>query len=133
MRASSRSKRLSVAFFIYGFLLFTAGALFAQDSTAHDKTGLLGPVIDNFWPVIVTFLTSLTVKIAAKWDTFARAHEAIKWVALYVFALIYNKGAALIGLAGVDPLAPVFALSAVQMTAAALVFKFGSHAVPKVA
>lgn len=104
--------------------------LAAQDSTAVDRTGLLGPVIDHFWPVIVVFLTSLTVKIAAKWSAFAATHEAVKWVALYAFALLYNKLAGVLGLVAVDPTAPVFALSAVQTAAAALVFKFGQHRTP---
>jgi hypothetical protein len=121
--------------FVLGFLLVTAGALFAQASTTAptDKLGLFGPVLDHLWPVITTFLTSATVWIVAKAnDGFARTPEPVKWIALYAFALAYNKGAMWLGLVQVDPLAPVLALSAVQTGAAALVFKFGQHKVPYV-
>jgi hypothetical protein len=104
-----------------------------QGTTVVDRTGLLGPVIDKFWPVIVTFLTSLTVKIVAKVsDGFAKTSEPVKWAALYGFALLYNIAAKWLDIAAVDPTAPLFSLSAVQMVAAALVYKFGQHKVPVV-
>ncbi len=123
-----------VLVFVLGFLLVTAGALWAQDSTVVvDRTGLFGPVLDKFWPVIVTFLTSLTVKIIARANAgFARTGELVKWVALYAFALLYNLLSGWLNLAAVDPTAPVFALSAVQMAAAAGVYKLARHRTPTV-
>jgi hypothetical protein len=108
-------------------------ALLAQDSTVVvDHTGILGPVVDHFWPTIVTFLISATVWIVAKANAgFARTSEPVKWAALYAFALLYNKLAGWLGITTLDPMAPVLALSAVQTTAAALVYKLAGHAPPK--
>ena len=108
--------------------------LLAQDSTVVvDHTGVLSPVLDHFWPLLVTLLTSATVWIVAKVNEgFAKTPEAVKWAALYGFALLYNKLAGWLGMTTLDPLAPVLALSAVQTTAAALVYKLAGHAPPKV-
>jgi hypothetical protein len=116
-------------------LILWAGVLAGQDTAAvHDKTGLFGPVIDKFWPVVVTFLTSLVVKgIALVNQGFAKTSAAVKWAALYAFALLFNFGARWLGITEVDPLAPVFALTAVQTAAAALVYRFGQHKAPEVA
>ncbi len=119
--------------FVLGFLLTTAGALWAQDSTVADQTGIFGPIVDKIFPVVVAFLTSLTVKaISAANAGFAQTSEPVKWIALYAFALAFNKIAGLLGITGVDPLAPVLGLSLVQTVAAAMVYKFGAHRVPEV-
>jgi hypothetical protein len=100
---------------------------------AQDRTGLFGPVIDNFWPVIVTFLTSLAVKAIAMANAgFAKTSEPVKWLALYAFALLFNLFARWVGITEVDALAPAFVLSMVQTGAAALIYKFGQHKVPTV-
>lgn len=130
-----RPTRLHYALaFVFGSALVLAGALYAQDSTVVvDHTGLLGPVIDKFWPTIVTFLISATVWVVAKANVgFAKTPEPVKWAALYAFALLYNKAAGWLGITSLDPTAPVLALSAVQTTAAALVYKLAGHAPPKV-
>lgn len=108
--------------------------LLAQDSTVVvDRTGIFGPVIDNFWPVIVTFLTSLTVKIVAGANAaFARTSEPVKWAALYFFALAYNLLAGWLHISAVDPSAPMLGLGLVQTVAAAMIYKFGQHRVPTV-
>ncbi len=75
-----RSSLPYLAAFVVGFaMVFSAGVLMAQDSAiVHDRTGLFGPIIDKFWPVIVTFLTSLTVKLIAKANAvFARTGEPV--------------------------------------------------------
>lgn len=122
---------------ILGLCLLMAGAphlLYAlqQDTVVvHDKLGIFGPVLDKFWPVIVTFLTSLTVKaIALANKGFARTSEPVKWAALYFFALLYNLFAHWVGLPELDALAPVLTLSLVQTGAAALIYKFGQHKTP---
>lgn len=136
MRSTPERRQSFVVAFLLGFFAFVMGAvaLHAQDTTVVvDRTGLFGPLIDKFFPVIVTFLTSLTVKIIAKVNEgFARMPEPVKWAALYGFALLYNLAAGWLSLTTVDPTAPVFAISAVQMGAAALIFKFGQHRVPAV-
>ncbi len=107
--------------------------LHAQDSTVvvRDRIGLFGPVLDRFWPVIVTFLTSLTVKVIANANAgFARTSEPVKWAALYGFALLYNLFAHWVGISEVNALAPAFGLAAVQTGAAALIYKFGRHKTP---
>lgn len=124
-----------VVAFIVTFL-FVVAVGHAQDSAVvvHDKTGILGPVLDNFWPVIVTFLTSLAVKIVAEANKgFARASEPVKWAALYFFALLFNTLARFLGISELDPSAPMLGLGLVQTVAAALVYKFGQHRVPTVA
>ena len=58
----------------------------AQDT--QDRTGLFGPVIDHYWPVIVTFLTSLTLKVVAQFNAgVAKLPEPAKWGILYGIAL----------------------------------------------
>jgi hypothetical protein len=106
--------------------------LVAQDSTVVvDHTGILGPVIDHFWVLIVSLLTSATVWVVARANEgFAKTAEPVKWAALYAFALLYNKLAGWLGLTTLDPIAPVLALSAVQTTAAALIYKLAGHTVP---
>jgi hypothetical protein len=106
--------------------------LTAQDSTTVvDKTGIFGPIIDSLFPVVVTFLTSLAVKIvAAANDGFVKTSPVVKYIALYLFALGFNYLAGFLGITAVDPLAPVLTLSLVQTVAAAAVYRFGSHTVP---
>jgi hypothetical protein len=126
---------VAVFAFVFVFASVLAGSLFAQDSTAvvHDRTGLFGPILDRFWPVIVTVLTSLAVKLIAKANAgFARTSEPVKWAALYAFALLFNVFAHWAGVGTVNTLAPDFSLAFVQMGAAALVYKFGQHRVPNV-
>ncbi len=108
--------------------------LLAQDSTVvADKTGIFGPVIDAVFPVVVTFLTSLTVKLVSTANVqFARTSPVVKYVALYLFAMLFNYIGSKVGWAPVDAMAPIFGLSLVQTVAAAMVYRFGSHAVPVV-
>jgi hypothetical protein len=131
--ASAQYALVGAVVFAVTFLL-TVNVGHAQDSTAVvDRTGLFGPVIDKFWPVIVTFLTSLAVKIIAQANAaFARTSEPVKWAALYAFALLFNFFARWVHITELDPTAPLLVLSLVQTGAAALVYKFGGHAVPKV-
>lgn len=133
MRDYTPSRWTLALFVVFGFALVCAGALFAQDSTVVDKTGIFGPVIDKIFPVVVAFLTSLAVKVVAAANAgFAKTSEPVKWIALYAFALAFNKLAGLLGITGVDPLAPVLGLSLVQTVSAALIFKFGQRHVPTV-
>ncbi len=130
-----RSSLPYLAAFGVGFaMVFSASVLLAQDSAiVHDRTGLFGPIIDKFWPVIVTFLTSLTVKLIAKANAvFARTGEPVKWAALYAFALLYNLFAGWLNIAAVDPTGPMFGLAMVQTAAAAMVYKFGQRKMPAV-
>ncbi|HYC32256.1 MAG TPA: hypothetical protein VEB59_08205 [Gemmatimonadales bacterium] len=112
--------------------LWALGLAVAQEVT--DRTGVFGPVIDRFWPVIVTFLTSLVVKIAAVANEgFARTSEPVKWAALYFLAFGFNFIARWLGTGELDLAAPDFSLALVEGTAAALVYKFGQHRVPTIA
>lgn len=136
MRAPEQTARPVIPFvtaFLIGFVMFLAGATLghAQDTTVvHDRTGIFGPLVDYFFPVVVTFLTSLTVKIISAANAgFAKTSPAVKYVALYFFALLYNYLAHWTGWSPVDPTAPVFVLSAIQTGAAALIYRFGQHAV----
>ena len=130
------NRRLTIVMLVILGLCLLVGAhpLLAQDTVVvHDRTGVFGPVLDKFWPVIVTFLTSLVVKgIALANKGFARTSEPVKWVALYFFALLFNwlSGALGLGLNELDPMAPALGLSLVQTFAAALIYKFGQHRTP---
>jgi len=68
-------------------------------------------VLDKFWPVIVTFLTSLVVKgVALANAGFAKTSAPVKWAALYFFALAFNYLAGWLHITALDPAAPVFGL-----------------------
>lgn len=124
---------LALSLLVAVLLMLSGHPLWAQadTTTASDKLGIFGPVLDHFWPVIVTFLTSLVVKgISLANAGFAKTSAPVKWAALYFFALAFNLFARWIHITEVDPLAPTFALSAVQTGAAALIFRFGQHRVP---
>ena len=115
---------------LLAFAVVLALPVLAQDSTVVvDRTGIFGPIIDNFWPVVVTFLASLTVKVATfVSDKLNRAGEPVKWAALYFAALGWNLLSGWLALgADLDPGAPVFAVSFAEMAAAGLVYKFAGH------
>jgi hypothetical protein len=105
-----------------------------SDTTVVDKTGPVGAVVDKWWPLVVTFLTSTTLKVVSLFNkAVAGWPEPAQWTALYVIALLWNVFAKYAGIALVDPQTPIFALSFAEMGVAGLIYKWAGHKVPRAA
>lgn len=108
----------------------------AQDSTVvTDHTGVLGPVIDQFWPIISAAIASGVLWAIRRGTELTQSWPApALWAVLYLINLGFNVLAKLLGFEGVDPVAHTWtdgaAVAAAQTVAGAAIYYFGKHKVP---